>query len=116
VQVQFTFADGTVGYTQASWAYPKKQVQLLVIGTKGSVVLDETLPFENRLTLTKTTPEGDRQTLAVPYLPLEPLRLECLHFLNCLGGQQASQSQGKTNGLLVVNWLEQAQRQLESVD
>jgi UDP-2-acetamido-3-amino-2,3-dideoxy-glucuronate N-acetyltransferase len=114
VQVQFTFADGTLGYTQASWAYPKKQVQLLVVGSEGSVILDDTLPLENRLTLVKTTPSGVRETLPVPYLPLEPLRLECLHWLNCLGGQQVSQSQGKTNGLLVVHWLEQVQQALES--
>ena len=113
VQVQFTFADGTLGYTQASWAYPKKQVQLLVVGTEGSVILDDTLPLENRLTLVKTTASGVRESMPVPYLPLEPLRLECLHWLNCLGGQQVSQSQGKTNGLLVVNWLEQVQQALD---
>jgi len=113
VQVQFTFADGTLGYTQASWAYPKKQVQLLVVGTEGAVILDDTLPLENRLTLVKTTASGVRESTPVPYLPLEPLRLECQHWLNCLGGQQVSQSQGKTNGLLVVNWLEQVQQALD---
>jgi UDP-2-acetamido-3-amino-2,3-dideoxy-glucuronate N-acetyltransferase len=113
VQVQFTFADGTLGYTQASWTYPKKQVQLLVVGTEGAVILDDTLPLENRLTLVKTTEAGSRDVMPVAYLPLEPLRLECLHFLNCFGGQQVSQSQGKTNGLLVVNWLEQVQHTLD---
>jgi UDP-2-acetamido-3-amino-2,3-dideoxy-glucuronate N-acetyltransferase len=113
VQVQFTFEDGTLGYTQASWVYPKKQVQLLVVGTEGSVVLDETQPLENRLTFVKTTQLGMRETTPVAYLPLEPLRLECLHWLNCLGGQQVSQSQGKTNGLLVVRWLEAVQNALD---
>ena len=113
VQVQFTFADGTQGYTQASWAYPKKQVQLLVVGSKASLILDDTLPLEERLILVKTTAEGTRTTEHIPYLPLEPLGLECQHFLNCLSTGMPSQSAGHTNGLLVVEYLEKVQQLLD---
>jgi UDP-2-acetamido-3-amino-2,3-dideoxy-glucuronate N-acetyltransferase len=98
---------------QASWANPKKQVQLLIVGSDASLVLDESLPWGERLKLIryhKTT--GQRSEELVSYLDLPPLKLECQHFLNSLASGFTPQSDD-VNGVAVVALLETIQTQLD---
>lgn len=111
VQASFQFKSGVIAHLQTSWVYPKKQVQLLVVGTQASLILDDTLPLANRLVQVHFDEAGHRHETAVEYLPLEPLRLECQHFVNALEGGWQPQSDER-NGLAVVEVLEKVQAQL----
>jgi UDP-2-acetamido-3-amino-2,3-dideoxy-glucuronate N-acetyltransferase len=112
VQVSLQFANGVIGHLQTSWIYPRKQVQLMVVGTQGALLLDDTLPLDRRLLHVRYTPAGERLETPVDYLPLEPLRLECQHFLNALQGEWKPQSDER-NGLAVVQLLEAIQFKLD---
>lgn len=111
---------GTTVQLNASWVYPKKQVQLIVKGSKASAILDDTLPGEQKLSLIKQN-GVERLVEHPPYLDLEPLKLECQHWLGVLQNLQhplenAPTFEPKTDGqsaLTVVRWLEQAQTRMD---
>jgi UDP-2-acetamido-3-amino-2,3-dideoxy-glucuronate N-acetyltransferase len=114
VQASFQFQNGVMAHLQTSWMYPKKQVQLLVVGTKASLILDDTLPLANRLVQVHFDEVGHRHEKVVDYLPLEPLRLECQHFVNALAGGWQPQSDDQ-NGLAVVEVLENVQALVSAI-
>ncbi len=88
------FAGGLGAHVMVSWLHPVKEHKLIVIGDKGSLVFDDTLPWEQKLTFyeNKVTREGgvplaqkgEQQAIAVT--PGEPLRAECDHFIAAIGG------------------------------
>ena len=57
---------------------------------------------------------GHRHEKVVDYLPLEPLRLECQHFVNALAGGWQPQSDDQ-NGLAVVEVLENVQALVSAI-
>ncbi len=114
VQTSLRFQNGVLGHLQTSWMYPKKQVQLFIVGTDGSLILDDTAPLEQRLLRVDFNALGERTVSAVDYLPLEPLRLECQHFINALVGNWSPQSDDR-NGLAMVSLLESVQLRLDEI-
>lgn len=71
------------GQVRNSWIDPQKLVRLTVNGTLKTAVLNDT-QVENKLALHSQTKEG-RMIVEYPYYPdVEPLHLECEHFLQCL--------------------------------
>lgn len=71
------------GQVRNSWIDPQKQVRLTVNGTKKTAVLNDA-QAENKLSLHSQTADG-RMIVEYPqYGDLEPLHLECEHFLKCL--------------------------------
>jgi len=76
----------------SSWVYPWKEQKLIVTGTKAIVMLDDTQPWENKLTrfdYPNTWVDGLPQPfiaekVALPLLPAEPLKNECEHFLRAI--------------------------------
>jgi UDP-2-acetamido-3-amino-2,3-dideoxy-glucuronate N-acetyltransferase len=115
VQVKLSSTHSALTATlQASWVFPKKQVQCLLVGSQGNAILDDTLPGTDTLTLLLPQPDS-RSWHAEPLecFPLEPLKLECLHFLNAVqGGWQAVTN--ANNGLAVVRLLEAIQHRLDA--
>jgi UDP-2-acetamido-3-amino-2,3-dideoxy-glucuronate N-acetyltransferase len=112
-QVSLQFSNGVMGHLQTSWVYPRKQVQLFIVGTEASLFLDDTLPMDKRLMLVSHDAQGQRQESPVDYLPMEPLRLECQHFINALKGEWRPQSDER-NGLAVVDLLERIQNKVDA--
>jgi UDP-2-acetamido-3-amino-2,3-dideoxy-glucuronate N-acetyltransferase len=112
VEASFAFKNGVKAHLQNSWISPKKQVQQWLVGTQGALVLDDTLPLAERLSLVRFDDAGKAHHEAVEYLPLEPLRLECQHFINAVTGGWQPQSDDR-NGLAVVQVLEAVQAHLE---
>jgi len=108
LHLSFEFPSGVVAHLQTSWIYPKKQVQLLVVGSEASLILDDTLPLDKRLLKITFDEQGQRHEELMPYLALEPLRLECQHFINALKGDWTPKSDER-NGLAIVALLESAQ-------
>ena len=71
------------GQVRNSWIDPQKLVRLTVNGSLKTAVLNDA-QVENKLALHSQTPEG-RMVVEYPYYPdVEPLHLECEHFLQCL--------------------------------
>jgi UDP-2-acetamido-3-amino-2,3-dideoxy-glucuronate N-acetyltransferase len=90
---------------QVSWAYPVKQVRLLVRGTKGSMLLDDTQTQDKKLMWFPAETPQQGQPLDV--LGVEPLKVECQHFLNAIQAGTLPKSDGE-NGVYIVDIIESA--------
>ena len=103
---------------QASWISPAKQVELCLLGSHGALVWNDTLPLADRLQWRERNASGYAAPTPVDVLPLEPLRLECQHFINTLAAWQQG---GETppmlplshggNGLAIVQLLQTLEAQ-----
>ncbi len=84
LDLAFNLGSQTIpGQVRNSWIDPQKLVRLTVNGTLKTAVLNDT-QVENKLALHSQTKEG-RTIVEYPYYPdVEPLHLECEHFLQCL--------------------------------
>lgn len=102
------YEDGMVAQISDSWITPKKHVVLLVRGTKATAILDDTLP-EHKLQIFDNKIPANTQNIALDYLEIEPLKLECQHFLSCCKNGTKARSGGE-NGYEVVSILEEAER------
>jgi len=102
------FEGGMVGQISDSWITPRKHVQLLVRGTKATAILDDTVP-ENKLVVFDNYNKDISQNFKLDYLEIEPLKLECQHFINCCETGKKARSDGD-NGFMVTTILEQAEK------
>ena len=102
------FEGGMVGQISDSWITPKKHVQLLVRGTKKTAILDDTVA-ENKLTIYENFKANSSEIINPDVLEIEPLKLECQHFINCCKTGQKARSDGE-NGFIVVSILEKAEK------
>jgi len=102
------FEDGAIGHISDSWITPKKHVTLLVRGTKATAILDDTLS-ENKLQIFDNFAGGASKDIKLDYLEIEPLKLECQHFVSCCETGKKARSDGE-NGFKVVKILEEAEK------
>jgi len=126
VFVNLRFPDGRMGQVQLSWLDPHKIRKFTVVGSKKMAVFDDMEAQEKVRVYDKGAEQtGDYASFGdyigirfgdiwIPRVnPAEPLRLECLHFLECVREGKAPRSDGD-NGLRVVRLLEAASRSLEA--
>ncbi len=104
------FEDGVVGHVSDSWIHPQKRVCLLVRGTKATAILDDTLP-EGKLKVFDNKKNAQKDIEIFDYLEIEPLKLECQHFLNCIEHDKTPRSDGE-NGYMIVKILESAENMM----
>lgn len=102
------FEDGIVAHISDSWITPKKHVTLLVRGTKATAILDDTVT-ENKLNIYDNFAAGASKNIPLDYLEIEPLKLECQHFVHCCETGKKARSDGE-NGFTVVKILEEAEK------
>lgn len=102
------FEDGMIGQISDSWITPRKHVQLLVRGTKATAILDDTVP-EHKLVIFDNYNKDISQNIQLDYLEIEPLKLECQHFISCCESGKKARSDGD-NGFMVTTILEQAEK------
>ena len=102
------FEGGMVGQISDSWITPQKHVNLLVRGTKATAIFDDTLP-ENKLKVYDNFIPANTQDYPLDYLEIEPLKLECQHFVTCCASGQKARSGGE-NGYTVTKILEEAEK------
>jgi len=102
------FEDGVIGQISDSWITPKKHVTLMVRGTKATAILDDTV-MENKLQIFDNFSGGAATTVSFDYLEIEPLKLECQHFVSCSETGKKARSDGE-NGFIVVKILEEAEK------
>ena len=101
------FEDGVIGQVSDSWIHPQKRVSLLVRGTKATAILDDTIQ-EGKLKVYDNKKGSQNEIEVFDYLEIEPLKLECQHFLNCIKNDKTPRSDGE-NGYMIVKILEQAE-------
>ncbi len=102
------FEDGLIGQISDSWIHPTKRVSLLIRGDKATAILDDTLQ-EGKLKVYDNKKSSHNEIEVFDYLEIEPLKLECQHFLNCIENDKTPRSDGE-NGYMIVNILESAEK------
>lgn len=102
------FEGGAIAHISDSWITPKKHVTLLVRGTKATAILDDTVA-ENKLQVFDNFAAGASKNIHLDYLEIEPLKLECQHFVSCCETGKKARSDGE-NGFTVVRILEEAEK------
>lgn len=110
--LELAFPNGLAGHIHNSWVHPVKQVKLVVRGSRGTAVMDDTLSGAGKLQLFHHQSFPPKQVIP-DYLLLEPLKLECQHFINCIRTGRQPKSDG-INGLEVVRILEEAEKQIQA--
>ena len=126
VFLSLRFPSGVLAQIQTSWLDPRKQRRLVVVGSRKMMELDDVLPteklrvhdkgFERDATFTEyaefmSIRRGD---ILVPEVPMvEPLDVECRHFLDCITTGEEPLASG-ASAVRVVEILAAAQRSLEA--
>ena len=114
------FPSGLKAHIFVSWLHPFKEQKLVVVGDKKMAVFDDTLAWEDKLLL---YPHEIRWQLGMPVptkaeperveIPqAEPLKQECIHFLECISNGQTPRTDGR-EGLAVLEILNKAQACLD---
>jgi predicted dehydrogenase len=120
------FGGEAMAHIHVSWLDPHKTRKITIVGSRKMAVFDDLEPNEKLRIYDKgaqVNTEYDSFAeyvalrfgdIVMPYIKLtEPLRLECLHFLDCVRTRKRPVSDGR-DGLRVVSVLEAAQQSLQS--
>jgi predicted dehydrogenase len=116
------FPSGLSAHLHLSWLDPHKERRFTVVGSRRMATFDD-MALEGKLTVYDKgfdedahgygeyiTRSGDIFSPRIPNV--EPLRVECEHFVNCIRRGEAPRSDG-ASGLRVVRVLEALQRSLD---
>jgi UDP-2-acetamido-3-amino-2,3-dideoxy-glucuronate N-acetyltransferase len=114
------FPSGLRAHVFVSWLHPFKEQKLVVVGDRKMAVFDDTRPWDDKLLLypheirwqgTLPVPaKKDPERVVVPQD--EPLKLECLHFLECVQNGKRPLTDGE-EGLRVLRVLNTAQASMD---
>ncbi len=115
-----SFSSGVQAHVFVSWLHPFKEQKLVIIGDRKMAVFDDTraegklvlyphrIDWVNRVPIARKA-EGE----VVPLPGDEPLRLECLHFVECVRDRKNPRTDGE-NGLQVLKILHAAGRSIRN--
>lgn len=113
--VHMEFKSALKAHVSVSWLHPFKEQKLVVVGQGGMAVFDDTKPWNEKLALYRhvvqatdglpSLEKAEVEFLEVPQS--EPLRNECLHFINVVSENVAPLTNGE-EGLSVLKVLSAA--------
>ncbi|HEV2922769.1 MAG TPA: Gfo/Idh/MocA family oxidoreductase [Solirubrobacteraceae bacterium] len=117
------FPSGVVAHLHLSWLDPHKERRLTVVGSRRMATFDD-MQIEGKLTIYDKGFDEDVRSwgeyiarsgdIFSPHVAnVEPLRLECEHFIHCVRTGEAPRSDGYS-GVRVVRVLERLQRSLDA--
>jgi predicted dehydrogenase len=117
------FGSGLVAHLHLSWLDPHKERRFTVVGSKRMATFDD-MAVERKLTVYDKGFDEDARTygeyitrsggsVSPQIANVEPLRVECEHFLRCIREGRAPRSDG-ASGLRVVRVLEGLQNSLDA--
>jgi predicted dehydrogenase len=117
------FPSGLAAHLHLSWLDPHKERRFTVVGSRRMATFDD-MDLERKVTVYDKgfdervgsygeyiTRSGDIWSPQVP--AVEPLRIECEHFVECVRDGRAPHSDGEA-GVRVVRVLEALQRSLDA--
>jgi predicted dehydrogenase len=116
------FPSGLSAHLHLSWLDPHKERRFTVVGSRRMATFDD-MALEGKLTVYDKGFDEDARgygeyitrsgEIFCPRIPnVEPLRVECEHFVECIQTGSQPQSDG-ASGLRVVRVLEELQRSLD---
>jgi predicted dehydrogenase len=117
------FPSGLCAHLHLSWLDPHKERRFTVVGSRRMATFDD-MALEGKVTVYDKGFDEDARgygeyitrsgDIFCPRIPnVEPLRIECEHFVECVATGQRPRSDGDS-GLRVVRVLETLQRSLEA--
>jgi UDP-2-acetamido-3-amino-2,3-dideoxy-glucuronate N-acetyltransferase len=115
---QFGFASGVRAHIFVSWLHPFKEQRLVVVGSEKMAVMDDTasdklVVYPHRVEWKGRVPTAVKANAdSVPIEDTEPLRNECLEFLECVQTRRVPRTDGE-EGLRVLRILNACQESLE---
>jgi UDP-2-acetamido-3-amino-2,3-dideoxy-glucuronate N-acetyltransferase len=114
------FANGINAHVFVSWLHPFKEQKLVVVGDAGMAVLDDGMPWPEKLVVyphriawkegLPTPARAEAEPVALHH-QAEPLEVECRHFLDCVRTGERPRTDG-VEGLRVLEVLEAAERSM----
>jgi UDP-2-acetamido-3-amino-2,3-dideoxy-glucuronate N-acetyltransferase len=116
---QLAFPGGAKAHIFVSWLHPYKEQKLVVIGEARMVVFDDLHPTNKLMSYDhkidwvdgRPIPRPD-QAVPVTFEAGEPLKSECLHFVECVAGRRTPRTDGR-KGLQVLKVLEACEESLK---
>ncbi len=115
------FSCGVRAHIFVSWLHPFKEQKLVVVGDRKMAVFDDTAEWTEKLVLfphnikwsgnIPIAEKADRDTVNLQ--ETEPLKAECLHFIECLQNRQTPRTDGM-EGMRVLSVLNACQNALET--
>ncbi len=114
------FPSGLKAHIFVSWLHPFKDQKLVVVGDKKMAVFDDTKPWNEKLLLyahditwEDNVPVPEKaEPEAFDIEQAEPLKMECMHFLNSVATNQKPHTDGH-EGLRVLKILNAGQKSLD---
>lgn len=121
VTMQGHFPNGASGHVQVNWMNPFKEQKLVVIGSKGMAVFEDSQPdwakklavYDHVIASVSGTPTPT--SAAARYIDVqqgEPLLEECRHFAHCVDTGERPRTDG-SEAIAVLRTLERAERALQ---
>jgi UDP-2-acetamido-3-amino-2,3-dideoxy-glucuronate N-acetyltransferase len=100
VRALYQFSNGVTAQISSSWADPMRQQQLVLQGTKGFLIFDDTKPWAEKVHLVQFDAPMDADSInlaSYQIIPIhveeqEALKQECIHFLECMEGKTTPRS------------------------
>ncbi len=117
---QFEFENGVRGHIQVSWLHPFKEQRLVVVGSKGMLVFEDSVAdwdkklahYPHAINTEGPVPVAEKADAIYLEVPKgEPLWNECQHFVDCIRSGANPRTDGN-EGLLVLRALSAAERAL----
>jgi UDP-2-acetamido-3-amino-2,3-dideoxy-glucuronate N-acetyltransferase len=113
------FKKGVRAHIFVSWLHPYKEQKLVVVGDKKMALFDDTNPKDKLFIYSHKIDWVNRQPVPskagaepIALRPLEPLKLECQDFLECIQTRKKPRVDGN-KGLQVLKVLSYCQKSLE---
>lgn len=96
IRALYTFNNGVTAQISCSWTDPMRQQQLVLQGTTGYIIFDDTKPWPEKVHLVQFDAPMDAQSINHARYRIEPidvaqeevLKRECKHFLACMEGRE----------------------------
>jgi UDP-2-acetamido-3-amino-2,3-dideoxy-glucuronate N-acetyltransferase len=116
---QFTFSSGVRAHVFVSWLHPFKEQRLVVVGSEKMAVFDDTakdklVTYPHKVEWKNRVPTAVKAAVeVVPIEATEPLKAECLAFLESLETRRPPLTDGH-EGLRVLEVLDACQRSLSN--
>ena len=117
------FPSGVQAHLFVSWLHPIKEQKLVIVGQEKMAVFDDTAPWSEKLMLfphsitweqrVPVAHKADAELVEIE--EDEPLRLECLHFGECVQTRQSPRTDGE-EALRVLKVLKACQTAMETGD
>jgi UDP-2-acetamido-3-amino-2,3-dideoxy-glucuronate N-acetyltransferase len=115
-----SFPSGIRAHVFVSWLHPYKEQRLVVVGDRKMALFDDVEPedklllFPHRIEWKDHVPvPNKKEAEKVPVERMEPLREECLHFIDCVARNLKPKTDGE-EALRVLRVLQACQESMEN--